>query len=261
MDWAYTLAGLVVGFTVGMSGLGGGSLMTPLLVLFFGIPPATAVGTDLVYAALTNVGGTWVHHRNGNVDWKIVRWLAAGSLPTAALTASVLVTLGSRDEHLLATVINGVLGIALILTALAILFRERLLRLRGARKGSEHERKRKHLIVATVVSGMILGVIVTISSVGAGAIGMVALLWLYPQLRSVKLVGVDISHAVPLTAVAGLGHFYMGTVDVALLGSLLLGSLPGIYLASHVGNIFPDRIMRPTVACVLLLMGGRLVTF
>jgi uncharacterized membrane protein YfcA len=259
MDWAYAVAGLVVGFMVGMTGLGGGSLMTPLLVLVFGIPPATAVGTDLVYASITNVGGAWVHNRKGNVNWKIVGWLAAGSLPTAALTASLLVALDARDERLLSTVINSVLGIALMLTALALLFRERLSRLRRVPVGVDHIRPSPYVVPATIASGMFLGVIVTISSVGAGAMGMVALLWLYPRLRSIKLVGVDISHAVPLTAVAGLGHFYMGTVDVALLGSLLLGSLPGIYLASHVGNMFPDRIMRPTVACMLLFMGGRLV--
>jgi len=258
MDWAYTLAGLTVGFTVGITGLGGGSLMTPLLVLFFGIPPTVAVGTDLVYASITNMGGAWVHHRKGNVDWKIVGCLAAGSLPMAALTAAGLLALDLKDERLLTTVTTSVLGVALMLTAVAILFRDRLLR-SDAKSSSATAPKRSHLVPATIASGMFLGVIVTISSVGAGAMGMVALLWLYPHLRSIKLVGIDISHAVPLAAVAGLGHFFMGSVDPALLGSLLLGSLPGIYIASHVGDMFPDRILRPTVACLLLLMGGRLV--
>ena len=215
MDWAYTLAGLVVGFVVGVTGMGGGSLMTPLLVLFFGIPAATAVGTDLIYASITKAGGAWVHSRKGNVNWKLVGWLAAGSLPTAAITALVLVTLGLREQHL-QNLINGVLGVA-------------------------------------------LGVLVTISSVGAGAIGMVALLWLYPHVPSVRLVGVDIAHAVPLTAVAGLGHFFMGSVDFVLLGSLLLGSLPGIYLGSHVSGVFPEYLLRPVLACMLMLIGGRLV--
>jgi hypothetical protein len=258
MDWAYTLAGLAVGFTVGITGLGGGSLMTPLLVLVFGIPPTVAVGTDLVYASITNVGGAWVHNRKGNVDWKIVGCLAAGSIPMAALTATGLIALDLKDERLLTTVTTSVLGVALMLTALAILFRDRMRRL-SSRAHTDVARQPKYLVPATMASGMFLGVIVTISSVGAGAMGMVALLWLYPHLRSIKLVGIDISHAVPLAAVAGLGHFYMGSVDAALLGSLLLGSLPGIYIASHVGNMFPDRILRPTVACLLLLMGGRLV--
>lgn len=258
MDWAYTLAGLAVGFTVGITGLGGGSLMTPLLVLFFGIPPTVAVGTDLVYASITNAGGAWVHHRKGNVDWKIVGCLAAGSLPMAALTATGLIALDLKDEHLVTAVTTSVLGVALMLTALAILFRDRLRRVRW-NAPIDDEQRPKYFVAATIASGMFLGVIVTISSVGAGAMGMVALLWLYPHLRSIRLVGIDISHAVPLAAVAGLGHLYMGSVDMALLGSLLLGSLPGIYIASHVGNMFPDRILRPTVACLLLLMGGRLV--
>lgn len=258
MDWAYPLAGLVVGFVVGLTGVGGGSLMTPLLVLLFGIPPATAVGTDLVYASITNASGVWVHRRKGNVDWKLVGLLAAGSLPMAVLTAGVLIVLDLRDEHL-ATLISGVLGVALILTALAIFFRERLRRFSRAREHTGHDRGSTYPIPATVVAGAILGVLVTMSSVGAGAIGMVALLWFYPHFPSVKLVGVDIAHAVPLTAVAGLGHFYMGTVDFVLLASLLLGSLPGIYLGSHAASMFPDRILRPTLACVLLLIGGRLV--
>ena len=258
MDWAYTLCGLVVGFIVGVTGLGGGSLMTPMLVLFFGIHPATAVGTDLLYASITKAGGVWVHARKGNVDWRLVGWLAAGSLPTAVVTTWILTTLELRDEHL-STLISGVLGVALILTALAILGRETLWRFSRKREVAGHNWGRQRLIAATVATGVVLGAFVTISSVGAGAIGMVALLWLYPRLPSVKLVGVDIAHAVPLTAVAGLGHFYMGTVDFILLGSLLLGSLPGIYLGSQVGGRIPDHILRPLVACMLLLVGGRLV--
>jgi uncharacterized protein len=258
MHWAYTAAGLIVGFVVGITGLGGGSLMTPLLVLFFGIPPATAVGTDLVYAAITNVGGAWVHNRNDNVDWKIVGWLAAGSLPTAAITVSVLVALGAKNTGSLATLTSSVLGIALILTAVAIFFRDRLSRRRRAPKAAG-DAPAGFPVLATIASGMFLGVIVTISSVGAGAVGMAALLWLYPHLRPIKLVGIDIAHAVPLAAVAGLGHYYLGSVDFPLLGSLLLGSLPGIYLASQLGNVFPDRILRPAVACTLLFMGGRLI--
>lgn len=257
MDWAYTVAGLIVGFIVGMTGLGGGSLMTPLLVLVFGIPPATAVGTDLVYASITNAGGAWGHSRNGNVDWKVVGWLAAGSLPTAVATVGVIVALGVKNAAVLATLTNSVLGLALILTALAILFRDRLSRRRA--RNVDDDKAAKYPVFATIASGMFLGVIVTISSVGAGAVGMAALLWLYPHLRSVKLVGIDISHAVPLAAVAGLGHYYLGSVDFRLLGSLLLGSLPGIYLASQLGNVFPDRILRPAVACTLLFMGGRLI--
>jgi uncharacterized membrane protein YfcA len=258
MDWIYTLSGLVVGFIVGVTGVGGGSLMTPLLVLFFGISPATAVGTDLLYASITKAGGAWVHGQRGNVNWRIVGWLALGSLPAAVLTASMLAVL-HVDENRLSMLISTVLGVALILTAVAILFRESVRRFSQRRENTGHNLTPTQLNLVTVATGALLGVLVTISSVGAGAIGMVALLWLYPRLPSVTLVAVDIAHAVPLTAVAGLGHFYMGTVDFALLGSLLLGSLPGIYLGSHVSSIFPERFLRPALAVMLVLIGGRFV--
>lgn len=256
MDWAYTVAGLAVGFVVGLTGMGGGSLMTPLLVLLFGVPPAVAVGTDLVYASITKTGGAWIHHRKQTIDWKLVSWLAIGSVPTAAATAAVLIYL-NLDTINLAKLINNVLGVALLLTAAAILLHKPLRRLAGERLPDHHS---KHgLLIATVATGVALGILVTISSVGAGAIGMVALLWLYPRVPSVRLVGSDIAHAVPLTAVAGIGHFYMDGVDVGLLASLLLGSLPGIYVGSHVGSIFPDYVLRPILACMLMLVGGRLI--
>jgi uncharacterized membrane protein YfcA len=258
MDWTYTLSGLVVGFIVGLTGVGGGSLMTPLLVLFFGIPPATAVGTDLLYASITKTGGIWVHGRRGNIDWRIVGWMALGSVPAAILTTWALAVFRLKDQQFSA-LISSVLGVALILTALAIFFRERVRRASRDRAESGLSPSPQRLALASVATGVVLGLLVTISSVGAGAIGMVALLWLYPRLPSVKRVGIDIAHAVPLTAVAGLGHFYLGTVDFTLLGSLLLGSLPGIYLGSHASGLFPERVMRPTLACMLMLIGARLV--
>jgi uncharacterized protein len=257
MNWAYSFSGLIVGFIVGLTGMGGGSLMTPLLVLLFGVPPATAVGTDLLYASITKAGGVWVHARRGNVDWKLVSYLAAGSLPTALITVWVLSVLKLESADF-AALISSVLGVALILTALALLFRERLRQI-----GREHDhagrRWRPRLIPFTVATGVALGVLVTISSVGAGAIGLAALFWLYPRLVAVKIVGSDIAHAVPLTAVAGLGHFYMGTVDFVLLGYLLIGSLPGIYLGSHLSSKFPEKVLRPVLAAMLILIGGRLI--
>ena len=257
MDWAYSLSGLIVGFIVGLTGMGGGSLMTPLLVLSFGVPPATAVGTDLLYASITKAGGMWVHGRNGTVDWKVVGWLAAGSLPMALVTVLVLSVLKLDSGHL-AALTSGVLGVALILTALALFFRERL---RQLGRAQHHATKdwRPRVALYTVATGVTLGVLVTISSVGAGAIGMAALFWLYPKLPSAKLVGTDIAHAVPLTAVAGLGHFYLGSVDFALLGYLLVGSLPGIYLGSHLSRRFPEKVLRPALASMLILIGGRLM--
>lgn len=257
MDWAYSLSGLIVGFIVGLTGMGGGSLMTPLLVLLFGVPPATAVGTDLLYASLTKAGGAWVHARNRSVDWTIVGYLAAGSVPAAVLTVWAL-TVFRLDASAFAALTSSVLGTALILTAVALLLRERLRRL-GRVQHPTDEARRSHLIPFTITIGAALGLLVTLSSVGAGAIGLAALFWLYPRLASAKLVGSDIAHAVPLTAVAGLGHFYLGTVDFALLGYLLVGSLPGIYLGSQLSNKFPEKVLRPVLAGMLVLIGSRLI--
>ena len=190
------------------------------------------------------------------MDWALVGSLALGSVPAALVTVWVLMTMEVDSEHFSAF-ISGALGIALIVTAVALFFRERLQQF--SRRNSAVTTDGRRRVVATILTGAVLGALVTISSVGAGALGVVVLFLLYPRLPTVKIIGSDIAHAVPLTAVAGLGHFYIGTVDFALLGSLLLGSLPGIYLGSHVGNKFPERILRPTVATMLLMIGGRLM--
>jgi uncharacterized membrane protein YfcA len=256
MDFAYTLSGFAVGFIVGLTGVGGGSLMTPLLVLLFHVHPATAVGTDLLYASITKAGGSWAHARRGTVDWKIVGWLALGSVPAAVLTLLVLRNLGVDHKHFTA-VITTTLGVALILTALALLFKEKLQKL--AKLHDKDILHTKRLTIATVAVGIILGILVTVSSVGAGALGVVALFFLYPRVPTVRIVGTDIAHAVPLTAVAGIGHATMGTVDFTLLGSLLLGSLPGIYLGSMLANKIPERVLRPILALMLILIGGKFV--
>lgn len=257
MDWAYSLSGLIVGFIVGLTGMGGGSLMTPLLVLLFGVPPGTAVGTDLLYASITKAGGVWVHARNRSIDWKLVGYLAAGSVPTAVLTVWTLKSLALGQSDFTALT-SGVLGVALILTAVALLLRERLRELNRVPHRTDRTRQPR-LIPLTIGVGAVLGLLVTISSVGAGAIGLAALFWLYPRLASVKVVGSDIAHAVPLTAVAGLGHLYMGTVDFTLLGYLLVGSLPGIYMGSHLSSKFPEKVLRAVLAGTLFLIGGRLM--
>ncbi len=256
MDWLYTISGFAVGFIVGLTGVGGGSLMTPLLVLGFGIVPATAVGTDLLYAAITKMGGVWVHGRRSNVDWKIVGLLASGSLPASLVTVWALKKYAVETASF-NSLITTTLGIALILTALVLIFREQLQKFVKHHVGELwHER---HPVAATVATGLLLGVLVTISSVGAGALGVAALTFLYPRLAAVKIVGTDIAHAVPLTAVAGLGHMTLGTVDFTLLASLILGSLPGIYLGSHVSVKVPERVLRQILASMLVLIGGRLV--
>ncbi len=258
MEFAYALSGFVVGFIVGMTGVGGGSLMTPLLVLVFGINPATAVGTDLLYASITKSAGVWVHSKRGNVDWKLVGWLAAGSVPAALICVVLLRVLGIETSRV-SGIITGSLGVALILTALALLFKERLQRLASRKAIAGESWRQRHVAAVTVATGAVLGVLVTLSSVGAGALGVTALLFLFPLLPAARIVGTDIAHAVPLTAVAGLGHLSMGTVDLGLLGSLLVGSLPGIYLGSHAGSRIPDRFLRPALASLLVVIGAKLV--
>jgi uncharacterized membrane protein YfcA len=260
MDGMYTLSGFLVGLIVGVTGVGGGSLMTPLLVLLFGVSPATAVGTDLLYASLTKTLGGWVHGRRGTVDWKVVGLLSLGSLPAAVITIALLKYL-ALDKKTLSSLVTGVLSVALLLTADALLLKNWIRKIAQREDGTVYGLHHRHLPAATIVTGAIVGTLVTISSVGAGVLGTVALLFLYPRMPAVKVVGTDIVHAVPLTAVAGIGHLALGTVDLVLLGSLLLGSLPGIYLGSHLSAKVPEAVLRPVLAAMLLIIGTRMVLY
>ncbi|MDO9012417.1 MAG: sulfite exporter TauE/SafE family protein [Gallionella sp.] len=260
MDWMYTLSGFLVGLIVGVTGVGGGSLMTPLLVLFFGISPATAVGTDLLYASLTKSLGGWVHGRRGSVDWKVVGLLALGSLPASVVTIVLLKYL-TLDEQTLRSLVTSVLSVALLLTASALLLKNQIKKLARRRDGTVYELHHRYLPGATIATGVVVGSLVTISSVGAGVLGTVALLFLYPRMSAVKVVGTDIVHAVPLTAIAGMGHMALGTVDFVLLGSLLLGSLPGIYIGSHLSARVPERVLRPLLATMLLIIAIKMVLY
>ncbi len=251
----YSLAGLMVGILVGFTGVGGGSLMTPILVLLFGFHPATAVGTDLLYASITKSVGSVVHGWRNTVDWKIVRRLASGSVPAAVITVSLLNTMGKPSDDV-ATIITTVLGAMLVCTSIVVMFQARVV--------AFFSRQRRIDIVQdrgwpTIILGAVLGVLVSVSSVGAGAIGVTALLILYPGLPVSRIVGTDIAHAVPLTFVAGMGHWAIGNVDVALLLSLLTGSIPGIIIGSYFGSGSSDRVLRPLLAAVLLLVGGKLL--
>jgi uncharacterized membrane protein YfcA len=253
MDTGFPLAGFVVGTLVGMTGVGGGALMTPLLMLLFGISPSVAVGTDLLHAALTKSAGTVVHARHGSGDWATAARLASGSLPAAAITVFLL----SRwDVHspAMSGLISTVLGGALLVTAVALLFRRRLL----VWASSGRTVRLRQGTPALFVTGAVLGVVVSLTSVGAGALGVTALLLLRPHLPAVRMVGTDIAHAAPLALVAGLGHWHLGSVDWALLGSLLLGSLPGIWLGSRLANKVPEAVLRPALATLLVIIGGRL---
>ncbi|ACT50761.1 sulfite exporter TauE/SafE family protein [Methylovorus glucosotrophus] len=262
MDFGYIASGFAVGLLVGITGVGGGSLMTPLLVFLFGFKPAVAVGTDLLFAAITKTGGVWVHHgTHKSVDWKVVSWLSMGSLPFAVGTIYVikhLMSIGKETTGL----ITYSLGIALILTACALLIRSVLMR--------QHTREIEDVVVstgrfkemqipATILTGAILGVLVTLSSVGAGALGTIAILFLFPKMSTLKVVGTDLAHAIPLTAVAGIGHWSLGHVDFTLLGSLLIGSLPGIWIGSHISARIPEKVLRPVLATLLLIIGLKFV--
>ena len=260
MDWLYTLSGFAVGLIVGVTGVGGGSLMTPLLVLFFGVSPATAVGTDLLYASLTKSLGGWVHSRKGSVDWRVVGLLAMGSLPAAVITILLLKYLG-LEEKTLRSLVTSVLSVALLVTACALLLKDAIKKLARRQDGTVYELHHRYLPAATVITGIVVGALVTISSIGAGVLGTVALLFLYPRMSSVKIVGTDIAHAVPLTAIAGMGHLALGTVDLVLLASLLLGSMPGIYIGSHLSAKVPEKVLRPVLAAMLLLIGLKMVFY
>jgi uncharacterized protein len=250
----YSLSGFGVGLLVGLTGVGGGSLMTPALILLFGIHPATAVGTDLLYAAITKCGGTIVHGRHRNVDWRLTTQLAAGSVPAATIALLVLNYLGLSGDAA-SRLISIALGSAIMLTALALIFRKTVVAFAAGRTEMSDSRRAGY----TILTGVVLGVLVSLSSVGAGALGMTALVILYPRLPTVTLVGSDIAHAVPLTLVAGIGHWILGTVNWLLIASLLVGSLPGIVLGSHLSAYLPDRVLRPILAIILLFVGYRIL--
>jgi uncharacterized protein len=251
----YVIAGFFVGALVGMTGVGGGSLMTPILVLIFGIHPATAVGTDLLFASLTKSVGTSVHGIGGTVDWRVVRRLATGSVPATLLTVFALKWIGSPSSDV-TRLITLTLGGALIFTGMATLFQKRLVMTLTLRFGSSDDRR---TATRTIMLGALLGVLVSISSVGAGAIGVTALLILYPALPLNRIAGTDIAHAVPLTLISGLGHWWLGSVDFGLLGSLLIGSIPGVAIGSFAATRMSDTWLRPVLGAVLLFVGTKLL--
>ena len=254
INFLYSLSGLAVGVTVGLTGVGGGSLMTPLLVLVFGIHPATAVGTDLLYAAATKSVGTAVHGRARSVDWRIMRRLATGSVPATLATFLVMLEFGMKTSK--GGLLSVLLGIVLMMTAATMLFRKQIVAYLGAHVSTGSDRMVAGLTVAT---GVALGVLVTTTSVGAGAIGVTALLVLYPRLPTLRIVGSDIAHAVPLTLIAGLGHWWLGDVDAALLVSLLIGSMPGIIVGSLLAPKLPEGVLRMILAVILTLVSIKLM--
>ena len=261
LPFAFVLAGFVVGLIVGLTGVGGGSLMTPLLIFGFGIKPALAVGTDLLFAAATKFGGLLNFARQRIIPWRVVFSLSLGSVPAAVVTLAVLHHFGTSNptvQH----AITFTLGIALLLTAAATLYKA----IRGPlrRMDSEEDIDPAPADITThpwmpIVFGAVIGVLVTLTSVGAGAIGVTVLMLLYPQLSLPRIVAADIAYAVPLTLVAGLGHASLGTVDWSLLGMLLIGSLPGIWLGSHLVTKVPERFIRTALSVLLAWAGTKLI--
>ena len=259
-DIAIILAGFAVGLIVGLTGVGGGSLMTPILIFFFGVKPYLAVGTDLLFAAFTKMGGTVSLARQKLVPWRVVGQLCAGSIPAALITLGALHQLGPASP-LVQSLMTSTLGVALMLTAAAMLYKaargKQLPRTLadGQLESATHAR---HWSLP-VVFGAVIGTLVTLTSVGAGAIGVSVLLLLFPLLPLPRIVAADIAYAVPLTLVAGLGHASMGSVDWPLLGKLLAGSLPGIWLGTRLMRHTPERLVRSALSVLLAYAGLKLI--
>ena len=255
IDPLYVGSGFAVGFLVGMTGVGGGSLMTPLLILLFGIHPSTAVGTDLLYAASTKTVGTLVHARARTVDWKLVGLLAIGSMPATIVTIFALSHFDLQStaaQH----IITLTLGIVLLITATFLILGGNI-RHRFAERLSHISPSRAATL--TILLGLVMGVLVTATSVGAGAIGVTVLLLLHPNMPAGRVVGSDIAHAVPLTLLAGVGHWYLGSINWALLVPLLIGSVPGIIIGSYLATTARDVVVRAALASVLVIVGVRLL--
>jgi len=260
MVWLHTLAGLLVGTVVGLTGVGGGALMTPLLVLLFGVAPVTAVGTDLWFAAITKTVGGVLHQQRGGIDWQVLRRLSLGSLPTSALTLAWLHFSGAGQirEGLMLTV----LGCVLLLTAMAILLRNKTHSLGITIRSDVPDAFRRAQPALTVLAGSIVGLLVTLTSVGGGALGIVMLTFIYPlRMQPARLVGTDIAHAIPLTVIAGSGYLWVGNVDLPLLGKLLLGSVPGIIVGSMLAAKIPEAGLRFAIAVILSVVGCKLLVY
>jgi uncharacterized membrane protein YfcA len=254
MDIGFIFSGFLVGLLVGLTGVGGGSLMTPILVLFFHIKPALAVGTDLLYASVTKSVGIFAHGKLGNIDWKIVKRLMLGSIPASIFTTYYLRRIDVASTGAV-DIIKFYLGIALLLTSIAVIFRPFLIK----KSKIELFKSDTSIAIVTISLGLILGGLVTLTSVGAGALGVTALLLIYPKIGITKIVGTDIAHAVPLTLVAGLGHASLGTVDYSLLSVLLIGSIPGIYIGSHLSSKVSEQSVRYVLALILIYVGQKLI--
>jgi uncharacterized membrane protein YfcA len=256
MTISFVLSGFAVGLLIGMTGVGGGSLMTPMLTLLFGIPPTVAVGTDLAFASVTKSAGAFTHRMRGTVNWHIVKRLCIGALPSAVLATLWIKYFGAVNQEI-GQIIRYSIATSVLLTVGALLFRGKMLTWVNA--NPEKQLQGKALAWTTIFVGSVLGVLVTISSIGAGAIGATLILMLYPRLTPAEVAGTDIAYAVPLTAIAAVGHWYLGSIDWALLATLLLGSVPGITIGSWFARAMPEKLLRGILATTLTGVALKLI--
>jgi len=256
MDLQFVASGFAVGLLVGMTGVGGGSLMTPLLTLLFGVTPAVAVGTDLAFASLTKGVGTFTHRMRGTVHWDIVRRLCIGALPAALVASIGLKYFGTLSKEM-GQIIRYSIACSVFLTVIALLFKRKMLTWITAHP--DRQLQGTALRNATILTGAVLGTLVTISSIGAGAIGATVLVMLYPRLTAAEIAGTDIAYAVPLTAIAAAGHWYLGSINWELLITLLVGSVPGITLGSFAAKMVPGKILRGLLATTLTGVAAKMV--
>jgi uncharacterized membrane protein YfcA len=256
MDFRVSVIGFVVGALVGLTGMGGGAVMTPVLILLGWARPAVAVGTDLLWGTVTKAVGAFVHYRQGTVDFKIVRRLALGSIPGALVGLVFLAHLRSRGGDAMDRVVVRMLGIALMGVALSLFVRS----LRGSPTRGAGERSSLEGAVWLVsLIGAVVGFLVSITSVGSGSLIVACLVMIYPTTPLRRIVGSDISHALLLLGVSALGHLGLGSINVRLLAELLVGSLPGVWLGSRMSVVFPEKVLRPALATTLLFLGYKLL--
>jgi uncharacterized membrane protein YfcA len=256
MTLSFVFSGFAVGLLVGMTGVGGGSLMTPMLTLLFGVSPSVAVGTDLAFASITKSAGTFTHKMRGTVNWAIVRRLCIGALPSAILATLWLKHYGALDKEIGQIIRYSIAG-SVLLTVVALLFKRKMMAWINA--SPKRQLQGNTLVAATIFAGIVLGALVTISSIGAGAIGATLLVLMYPHLSPAEVAGTDIAYAVPLTAIAAFGHWYLGSIDWSLLGTLLLGSVPGITIGSYCARAIPERFLRGVLAMTLTTVAAKLI--
>jgi uncharacterized protein len=251
-------AGAFTGILVGLTGVGGGSLMTPILLMMFGTAPMAAVGTDLWFAAFTKIAATKVHGARGLIDWQVVRRLWLGSLPASAATMLWMSQwpMDARSTDWL----KYAVAVAILVTAMAMLFQKQLHELGRKLRVGDAEHFKAMQPAMTVLCGAVLGFLVTLTSIGAGALGVVFLAYLYPlRLTPQRLIATDIVHAIPLAMFAGTGHLLAGNVDFNLLGNLLIGSLPGVLVGAMLSSRLPQVALRRSLSAVLILVGFKLL--